>query len=283
VPNPGLFRKPNAESRKPVRVGIELKNPSEIEHMRMASRVVARTLELLAQAAIPGTTLEELDRLAHERIRATGTTSSFLGYRGYPKVLCASVNEGVVHCIPDRRRLREGDIVGLDFGVSHRGYHGDAAITVAVGRIPPEAERLMQTTREALALAIEAVRPGNRTGDIGAAVEAHAGRAGYSVVRAFVGHGIGRRMHEEPQVPNFGPGGRGPRLRPGMVLAIEPMLNQGTDDVEVLADGWSAVTKDRRLSAHFEHTVLVTADGCEVLTRADVVGCAVPGLRAAAT
>lgn len=248
-------------------MGIELKSAAEIELMREAGRAVADTLDLLEQAAIPGTTLNDLDRIAHDEIRRRGVESSFLGYRGYPKVLCTSVNEVVVHGIPTNRKLVEGDVVGIDFGVSFRGFHGDAARTVPVGRISPEAQRLLDVTREALARAIARMEARARLGDVGAAVQEWVESHGYSVVRDFVGHGIGRRMHEEPQVPNYGPAGRGPRLRSGMVLALEPMVNAGTWEVEVLDDQWTVVTRDGRLSAHFEHTVALTEAGPEVLTR----------------
>lgn len=247
-------------------MAIDLKSPSELELMRTAGRIVAETLDLLEEAAVPGVTLNELDRLAFEAIRKNKVESSFLGYNGYPKVLCTSVNEVVVHGIPDDRKLVEGDILGIDFGVSHRGFHGDSARTIAVGRISPEAERLLRVTHESLWRAIGELRHKARIGDLGAAVQEHAEAHGYSVVRDFVGHGIGRRMHEEPQVPNYGPAGRGPRLRTGMVLAIEPMVNVGGWEVEVLDDQWTVVTRDRSLSAHFEHTIALTESGPEVLT-----------------
>lgn len=247
-------------------MAIELKSPAELELMRTAARIVAETLDLLEDAAVPGVTLNELDRLAFESIRRNNVESSFLGYNGYPKVLCTSVNDVVVHGIPDDRQLVEGDILGIDFGVSYRGFHGDSARTIAVGQVSPEARRLMQVTHESLWKGIAELRHKARIGDIGAAVQAHAEAHGYSVVRDFVGHGIGRRMHEEPNVPNYGPAGRGPRLRTGMVLAIEPMVNEGTWEVEVLEDRWTVLTRDRRLSAHFEHTVALTENGPEVLT-----------------
>lgn len=249
-------------------MGIELKSKNELGWMREAGRIVALTLDELERAAQPGVTLIELDRLAEESIRRHKATSSFLGYHGYPKVLCTSVNEVVVHGIPDGRKLTEGDIVGLDFGVSVKGFHGDAARTVAVGRISDAAQRLVDTARLALQRAIEQVRADRRVSDIGHAVQAGVQDAGYSVVRDFVGHGIGRRMHEEPQVPNYGQPGRGPRLRTGMVMAIEPMVNEGGFEVDVLTDRWTVVTRDRRLSAHFEHTVALTEHGPEILTLA---------------
>lgn len=248
-------------------MAIEIKSRSELGYMREAARVVVDTLDRLCEAAQPGVTLEELDRLAADCLQRAGATSSFLGYHGYPKVLCASVNEVVVHGIPNGRKLREGDIVGLDFGAMLKGFHADSARTVLVGRVEPKVAQLVEATRTALDKAIAVCRPGARIGDIGATVQGHVEPLGYSVVRDFVGHGIGRRMHEDPPVPNYGRAGTGPRLRPGMVLAIEPMVNEGSWDVEVLEDNWTAVTVDGRLSAHFEHTVLIGEDGPEVLTR----------------
>lgn len=246
---------------------IESKSKLELGHMRDAGRVVAETLELLAEAAKPGVSLNDLDRIAARNIERHKAVSSFLGYKGYPKVLCASVNEVVVHGIPSDRRLVEGDIVGLDFGVSLRGYHADAARTVGVGKISEARQRLLDTTRDALAAAVASSVPGSRLGDIGATVQQFVESRGYAIVRDFVGHGIGRRMHEEPQVPNYGAPGRGRRLRAGWVLAIEPMVNEGTFEVDVLEDGWTVVTKDSKDSAHFENTVAITDNGPEVLTR----------------
>lgn len=251
-------------------MGIELKTRSEFDYMAEAGRVVAETLDLLEQASVPGTTLLELDRLAEDLIRKRGATSSFLRYGRppYPKVLCASVNDVVVHGIPDSTRLSEGDIVGLDFGVCVKGFHADAARTVGVGRISPERARLISVTRDALSRAIDVLgRPDSRVGDIGAAVQAFVEGQGFSVVKDFVGHGIGRRMHEEPQVPNYGKASMGPRFRKGMAVALEPMVNEGTWEVEVMPDGWTVRTKDRRASAHFEHTAALTDDGVVVLTR----------------
>ncbi len=249
---------------------IVLKSPAEIAKMRKACAIVAETLLKLEEAARPGVTTQDLDRLAEEALHAAGATPAFKGYRGYPAVLCVSINSEVVHGIPSPRRvLKEGDIVGLDFGAIVDGYYGDSAITVGVGRVSPEAERLMRVTREALEKGIEQARPGNRLIDISGAVQDHAEAHGYSVVREFVGHGIGTRLHEEPQVPNYrlsGPHSR-VRLSEGLVLAIEPMVNAGGPEVRVLEDGWTAVTKDGSLSAHFEHTLAVTAKGPVVLTR----------------
>jgi methionyl aminopeptidase len=246
---------------------IGLRTPDEIGRIRAACRVVAEVLEDLARAAVPGVTTAELDTVAREGARARGAAPAFLGYHGYPASLCVSVNDQVVHGIPSARRvLREGDIVGLDFGVVLDGWYGDAARTVAVGSISEEAGRLLVATREALEAAVRAAVPDGRLGDIGAAAQAVAEGRGFAVVRDFVGHGIGRRLHEPPQIPNFGTRGTGARLRPGMVLAIEPMVNAGGCEVETLDDGWTAVTADGRLSAHFEHTVAVTERGPEILT-----------------
>ncbi|HEX7127642.1 MAG TPA: type I methionyl aminopeptidase [Thermodesulfobacteriota bacterium] len=246
-----------------------LKNADQIAKMRRAGAIVATILERLREAARPGVTTQDLDRIAAEGIRQAGARSSFLGYRGYPAVLCVSVNDEVVHGIPSPKRvLKDGDIVGLDFGVIVEGFHADSAITVPVGTISEEAERLIRVTREALEKGIAQARPGNRLSDIGGAVQDHAEAAGYSVVREFVGHGIGQALHEEPQVPNYRiEGAPGRRLTEGLVLAIEPMVNAGGPEVRILEDGWTAVTRDGSLSAHFEHTLAVTADGPVVLTR----------------
>jgi methionyl aminopeptidase len=215
----------------------------------------------------PGVTTAELDGLARERARAAGAVPAFLGYHGFPAALCISVNDEVVHGIPSEQRvLREGDVVGLDFGVVLDGWYGDSARTVPVGRVSPEAARLLEVTEGALAHAIEAARPGGRLGDLGAAVQAFVEPRGFSVVRDFVGHGIGRQLHEPPAIPNVGTAGSGPVLRAGMVLAIEPMVNAGGHEVATLDDGWTAVTHDGSLSAHFEHTIAVTEEGPEILT-----------------
>ena len=246
---------------------IALRSRDEIARIRDACLVVHDVLRELAAAAVPGVSTAELDRLAEARTRARGAEPAFLGYHGYPASVCISVNEQVVHGIPSPHRvLREGDLVGLDFGVVLGGFYGDSAITVPVGRIPEAARQLIEVTEGALAAAVAAARPDGRVGDIGAAVQAHVEARGFSVVRDFVGHGIGRRLHEPPQVPNYGSPGTGPRLRPGMVLAIEPMVNAGRFEVETLQDGWTAVTQHGSLSAHFEHTVAVTDDGPEILT-----------------
>lgn len=248
-------------------IAIDLKGPKELALMRRAGAIVAETLELLAAKAQPGVSTGELDSLAAENIRRRGAVPAFLGYRGYPATLCASVNDEVVHGIPSpKRRLKAGDIIGLDLGCVVEGYYGDAAVTVPVGDASQEAARLIAVTREALERAVALLRPGNRLGDVGAAVQGHAEAAGFSVVREFVGHGIGRALHEDPPVPNYGKPGSGTRIRAGMVLAVEPMVNAGKAEVRVLEDQWTAVTADGRLSAHFEHTVAVTEDGPEILT-----------------
>jgi methionyl aminopeptidase len=251
---------------------IMLKTREEIEIMRAANVIVADVLRELRRRVQPGVTTAELDRVAEDMTRQRGATPAFKGYapagRVFPRSVCTSINDEVVHGIPSERRiLREGDLIGLDFGVCYEGFYGDAAVTVAVGQADPEAERLMQVTEEALWAGIEQVRPGNRLGDVSAAIQERVERDGFSVVREFVGHGIGRRLHEEPQVPNFGKRDRGVRLREGMVLAIEPMVNAGAPDVRVKEDGWTAVTIDGRRSAHFEHSVAVTERGPYVLSQ----------------
>jgi methionyl aminopeptidase len=240
---------------------IILKTPGEIAVMAKASRVVAEALEVLRQAVRPGVSTDELDRLAEEEIRSRGAVPAFKGYRNYPKTLCASVNEQVVHGIPSKRVLKEGDIIGLDLGAIVGGFYGDSAVTVAVGLLDEETAKLVRVTKEALSLGIEQAVVGNRLSDISHAVQQHVESAGYSVVTEFVGHGIGRQLHEEPQVPNYGKPGQGPRLQPGMVLAIEPMVNMGSAAVRVLDDRWTAVTVDGSLSAHFEHTIAIQPSG----------------------
>ncbi|HEX6727851.1 MAG TPA: type I methionyl aminopeptidase [Nitrospira sp.] len=240
---------------------IILKTPAEIAVMAEASRVVAEALAIVRKAVRPGISTEELDRIAEEAIRARGAAPAFKGYRSYPKSLCASVNEQVVHGIPSKRKLKEGDIIGLDLGAIVGGFYGDSAVTVAVGRVPEETAKLVQVTEAALYLGIKQAVVGNRLTDISNAVQQHVESAGFSVVTEFVGHGIGRQLHEEPQVPNYGKPGQGPRLQPGMVLAIEPMVNMGRSAVRVLEDRWTAVTVDGSLSAHFEHTIAVQPSG----------------------
>ena len=240
---------------------IILKTPDEIAVMAKASRVVAEALLVLKDAVKPGVTTDELDKLAESEIRARGAMPAFKGYRNYPKTLCASVNEQVVHGIPSKRVLKEGDIVGLDLGAIVGGFYGDSAVTVGVGRIDEKTATLVRVTEESLRLAIQQAQVGNRLSDISHAVQRHVEAAGYSVVTEFVGHGIGRQLHEEPQVPNYGKPGQGPRLQSGMVLAIEPMVNMGGSAVRVLDDRWTAVTVDGSLSAHFEHTIAIQPSG----------------------
>lgn len=234
--------------------------------MAQAGAIVRGCLDLIGQEIRPGITTKELDRLAEEYIRSRGGVPTFKGYRGFPGSICASPNDMVVHGIPGRVRLREGDIIGIDVGVTLSGYIADAAMTFPVGEISEEAQRLIRVTEEALMLGIAQCRAGNRVGDISHAVQSHAEAHGYSVVRSMVGHGVGRHMHEDPQVPNFGSPGQGPELREGMVLAIEPMVNAGGYEVEIGDDHWAVYTKDGSLSAHFEHTVAVTSKGPRILT-----------------
>ena len=238
--------------------------------MRAAGRLVGEVLTELTARVAPGVTTAELDDVAETRIREAGATPAFKGYHGYPATICASINEEVIHGIPSGTRvLNEGDVISIDVGASLDGYFGDSAVTLAVGRVTEEAATLLRVTEESLYKAIECVRPGGRISDVGHAVQHHVEAYGFSVVREFVGHGIGTSLHEEPQIPNYGTAGRGPRLQEGMALAIEPMVNAGKPAVKVLGDGWTAVTKDKALSAHFEHTVVVTEDGCRVLTLPD--------------
>lgn len=253
---------------------IKIKNSEELAIMREANRIVAEALQAMREKVRPGTTTADLEAIAENKLKKTGAKSAFLGYPGskkpFPSVLCASVNEEVVHGIPSPKRvLEEGDIVSLDFGVIWKGYFGDAAITVPVGKVDDKAMELLKGTKEALDAGVEQAVEGNRVSDISAAVQKVAEGHGFSVVRQFVGHGIGKDMHEEPQVPNFKDsyGGRRPRLQSGMVLAIEPMINAGEWMVKVLEDGWTAVTEDGQLSAHFEHSVAVTPDGPEPLSK----------------
>ncbi len=246
---------------------IVLKTKSEIEKMRAAGQVVAAALVEVAASIVPGkTTTFDLDLLAGDIIAKHGAIPSFKGYNGYPAVLCAAVNEQVVHGIPGPRVLNEGDIVGIDLGAILDGYHGDSAITIPVGKVSPQVTDLLKVTRESLFVGIREAKIGNRLGDIGHAIQQFVEKQGYSVVRDLVGHGIGRNMHEDPQVPNYGRAGKGPRLEEGMTLAIEPMVNIGGYQVESLSDGWTIVTRDGTLSAHFEHTVAITKDGPQILT-----------------
>jgi methionyl aminopeptidase len=245
---------------------IILKSPEEVGKMQRAGRIVAEVLRELKEQVKPGVSTLDLDEIAEKGIRKRGGQPAFKGYRGFPATLCASVNNEIVHGIPSKRTLQEGDIIGLDLGAIVDGYYGDAAITVAVGALRPEVQRLVTVTEESLYKGIDQMKTGNRLSDVSHAVQAHVEAAGYSVVKDFVGHGIGQSLHEEPQLPNFGQPGQGPRLRPGMVLAIEPMVNMGKDGVRVLSDHWTAVTEDGSLSAHFEHTVAITEAGPVILT-----------------
>ena len=249
---------------------IVCKSAAEIERMRSANVLVADVLAELAAMVAPGVTTTDLDAAAERLVRAGGAEPAFKGYRGYPCTLCASVNEQVVHGIPSARALESGDVVSLDMGVKLNGFYGDSAVTVAVGTVSDAAASLLRVTREALDKGIAQVQLGGRISDIGHAIQKHVEAHGFSVVREFVGHGIGAALHEEPQIANYGEPGRGPRLAEGMVLAIEPMVNLGRPAVKVLGDGWTAVTKDGSLSAHFEHTVAVTKAGPLVLTQRSV-------------
>lgn len=250
---------------------ISLKSAREIEIMRRANVIVAEILKELKKKAAPGVTTLELDALAEELTYKKKARPAFKGYsmagRVYPRALCTSINEEIVHGIPSDRALREGDIVGLDFGVIYEGFYGDAAVTVGVGKVSEEAQRLMQVTEESLYKGIEQLREGNRLGDLSSVIQKTVEGAGFSVVRVFVGHGIGKKLHEEPPVPNYGDPDRGIRLREGMVLAIEPMVNVGGYEVEIKEDGWTAVTKDGSLAAHFEHSVAITKNGPYILSQ----------------
>lgn len=248
---------------------VYLRDPSEIDLIREAAQVVGRTLKMLGEHVRPGITTAELDRIAEAYIRSQGAEPAFKGYRGFPASICPSVNEQVVHAIPGGTKLKEGDIISLDVGARKNGYYGDAAVTYPVGAIDDEAQKLLDVTRESLAAGIAQARPGNRVGDIGHAVQAVAEANGFSVVRTLVGHGIGREMHEEPQVPNYGPPSRGPRLLAGQVIAIEPMVNIGGPDVVTGKDGWTVLTRDGLRSAHFEHTVAIGPDGPEILSHVE--------------
>ncbi|HUX47497.1 MAG TPA: type I methionyl aminopeptidase [Desulfosporosinus sp.] len=246
---------------------IELKNANQLDRMRKAGRIVAETLALMRELAKPGITTLDLDRTAEEYIRAQGAVPAFKGYNGFPATLCTSVNEQVVHGIPSLRYLESGDIISIDCGALIDGYFGDAAVTLPIGEVGEDIQKLLRVTEESLMLGIAQANLGNRLYDVSYAVQTHVEANGLSVVRDYVGHGIGRAMHEDPQIPNFGKPGRGPRLEVGMALAIEPMVNMGTYEVQTLKDHWTVVTKDSRPSAHFEHTVAITENGPEILTR----------------
>jgi methionyl aminopeptidase len=248
---------------------VILKSPGEIEKIRQSNVIVAEILEVLRQKVETGTDTLTLDKIAEELALAKNAKPAFKGYRGYPHNLCTSVNQQVVHGFPSRRPLKEGDILSMDFGIFYNGYYGDAAITVPVGKVSEVAQGLMETTKKALFLGIEQAVPGKRLSDISHAIQSHVEAAGLSVVRKFVGHGIGKALHEDPQIPNYGKPGMGIRLKPGMVFAIEPMVNVGSYEVKTMEDGWTTVTKDGSLSAHFEHTVAITEDGPVILSTTD--------------
>jgi methionyl aminopeptidase len=247
---------------------IDLKSPRELGLMRRGGHILADVMDRLRTFVEPGMSTQEIDEEVETFIRQQGAVPAFKGYRGFPATVCISINEEIVHGIPSpHRRIKEGDIVGLDLGCIVEGYYADCAFTLPLGDIPPRVRQLLDVTRESLDLAIAECRPGRRVSDVSHAVQCHVEEHGFSVVRAFVGHGIGRQLHEDPQVPNFGDPGRGPQLKPGMVLAVEPMVTMGTHEVRILDDHWTAVTADGSLAAHFEHTIAVTDDGPEVLTR----------------
>jgi len=246
---------------------IKIKSLQEIKQMRAAGKIVAEVFEILKPLIVPGITTRELDKIAAEHIKKSGATCSFYNYSGYPGHICISVNNEVIHGIPGKRKLCDGDIVSVDVGACIDGYHGDAARTFAVGEITPEAKKLIEVTEASFWRGIEFARPGNRIGDISANVQKVVEENGFSVVRDFVGHGIGSALHEEPEVPNYGTEGRGPRLVPGMTIAVEPMVNIGAYQVNTLSDDWTVVTADGKLSAHYENTILITNDGAEILTK----------------
>jgi len=241
----------------------------EISTIRKSNQIVAKILAELGKMITPGVQTKELDEYAELRIKEMNAIPAFKGYRGYPASLCTSINEEIVHGIPSSRRLRDGDIISLDFGALYEGYYGDAAVTYPVGEITPKAKKLIKAAEETFYKGMEQMKPGKRISDISFAIQSHVESQGFSVIRAFVGHGIGLSLHEEPQVPNFGSPGRGPKLKSGMVLAIEPMIAMGNWDVEILDDNWTAITRDRSLSAHYEHTVAITQKGPEILSLSD--------------
>lgn len=247
--------------------GITIKSPQELALMRKAGEIVGETLNLLKASVEPGMTTRDLDRIAFKEITRRGATPTFKGYRGFPATICASVNEEIVHGIPSKRVIKEGDIIKVDVGATYKGLIGDAAITIPVGEIPAPLLELMQDTRQGLEAGIRASVPGARIGDIGAAIQAYGESRGYGVVREFVGHGVGRFLHEDPQVPNYGEPGRGPLLRAGMCIAIEPMFNLGDWRTKIMDDQWTVVTADGKLSSHFEHSIAITEQGPEILTR----------------
>ncbi|MEE8466745.1 MAG: type I methionyl aminopeptidase [Dehalococcoidia bacterium] len=246
--------------------GITIKSPQEMDSMRRAGAVVGSVIDLLKASVAPGMTTKDLDAIAYKEITRQGAKPTFMGYRGFPASICTSVNEEIVHGIPGKRVLKEGDIVKVDVGATIEGMIGDAAVSMAVGEVSPEAIALMDATRISLEEGIKAAQPGGRIGDIGAAVQAYGESRGYGVVREFVGHGVGRFLHEDPQVPNYGQAGMGPLLRVGMCIAIEPMFNMGDWHTKILDDDWTVITADGKLSAHFEHSIAITEDGPEILT-----------------
>ena len=248
---------------------ITIKSAREIELMRISGKITAKTLSMLMKTVKAGMTTAEVDKLAEDSIRSMGGVPTFIGYSGYAHTICASVNEEVVHGIPGPRVLADGDLLSIDIGTTLEGYVSDSAVTVPIGNVSAAAERLMKVTQECLMLGIAQMQTGNRLGDIGSAVQKHAESHGYGVVRQLVGHGIGTKMHEDPQVPNYGTPGQGTLLRPGLVLAIEPMITEGTYEVETLDDGWTVITEDGKLAAHFEHTIAVTTEGPRILTLRD--------------
>lgn len=248
---------------------IIIKSQDEIEKIARACKIVAQVLRDLREIVKPGVTTKDIEIFVEKKIAEKGAIPAFKGYRNYPSSVCTSVNDQVVHGIPSNLRLKDGDILSIDLGVYLDGFYGDGAVTLPVGRISPAAERLLKVTEEALYKGIEKARPGNRVSDISSSIQRYVESHGYSVVRTFVGHGIGRSLHEEPQVPNYGNPGHGPRLREGMTLAIEPMVNEGTYEVKILDDGWTAVTADGSLSAHYEHTIVITKNSARILTKID--------------
>ncbi|MFQ5646246.1 MAG: type I methionyl aminopeptidase [bacterium] len=247
---------------------IKVKSATDIEKARVAGKVVGLLLKGIAERIKPGISTMSLDNFAYDFIKESGGEPAFLGYLGYPKTICASVNSEVIHGIPSNRVLREGDIIGIDVGVKAEGFYSDAAVTVRVGRVSEKADRLIRTAEEAFFEALALAKPGMRLSNISHAIQSYVEGKGYSVVKAFVGHGIGRKLHEEPQIPNYGLPGRGPKLKKGYMLAIEPMVNEGTDETMVLEDRWTARTVDNKLSSHFEHTIVITDKGAEILTLA---------------
>lgn len=261
-------QKPKTASNSPSTYsgGITVKSPQELESMRRAGKIVGNVIDLLKAAVAPGMTTKDLDKIAYEEITRQKAKPTFMGYHGFPASICTSVNEEIVHGIPGKRILQEGDIVKVDVGATIEGFIGDAAVSLPVGEVTPEAIALMDDTRLSLEEGIRAAQPGSRVGDIGAAVQAYGESRGYGVVREFVGHGVGRFLHEDPQVPNYGQAGMGPLLRVGMCIAIEPMFNLGDWHTKILDDEWTVITADGKLSAHFEHSIAITEGGPEILT-----------------